>query len=264
MAIRAQNMRELTPPEAEPFIFPSFLRHIEKFLDLQFPIVLQNIVGGAWGSALANTTVTLTNNTISNNTASTEEKGGGICLRLFDHNVIAYIYNNIIWDNEDGGDIYLEGSGTFNGFNNDHHELSGSWTHEGDNIDDDPLFVDPENHDYHLQTGSPCMDTGNNDAPELPEKDKDGNPRIIDGNDDDIAIVDMGAYEFGDVCKGDFNGNKEVDEDDLALFAADFGRTNCSPDNPCKGDFDHDGDVDGSDLAIFAGDFGRIDCPVCR
>ena len=74
----------------------------------------------------------------------------------------------------------------------------------------------------------------------------------------------MGAYEFGDACKGDFNGNKEVDEDDLALFAADFGRTNCSPDNPCKGDFDHDGDVDGSDLAIFAGDFGRIDCPVCR
>ncbi|CAD7773487.1 hypothetical protein DMNBHIDG_00770 [Candidatus Methanoperedenaceae archaeon GB37] len=29
----------------------------------------------------------------------------------------------------------------------------------------------------------------------------------------------------------------------------------------CEGDFDHDGDVDGSDLAIFAEDFGRTDCP---
>jgi hypothetical protein len=31
----------------------------------------------------------------------------------------------------------------------------------------------------------------------------------------------------------------------------------------CEGDFDCDGDVDGSDLAIFAADFGRTDCPVC-
>ena len=28
----------------------------------------------------------------------------------------------------------------------------------------------------------------------------------------------------------------------------------------CEGDFDHDGDVDGSDLAVFAADFGRTDC----
>ena len=31
--------------------------------------------------------------------------------------------------------------------------------------------------------------------------------------------------------------------------------------NLCEGDFDGDGDVDGSDLAIFAADFGRTDCP---
>ena len=29
----------------------------------------------------------------------------------------------------------------------------------------------------------------------------------------------------------------------------------------CEGDFDNDGDVDGSDLAVFAADFGRTDCP---
>ena len=29
-------------------------------------------------------------------------------------------------------------------------------------INEDPLFVDPENHDYHLQEGSPCIGTGLN------------------------------------------------------------------------------------------------------
>ena len=29
----------------------------------------------------------------------------------------------------------------------------------------------------------------------------------------------------------------------------------------CEGDFDTDGDVDGTDLAVFAADYGRSDCP---
>ena len=59
-------------------------------------------------------------------------------------------------------------------------------------------------------------------------------------------------------CEGDFDIDGDVDGSDLALFAADFGRTNCSGD--CEGDFDEDNDVDGSDLATFAADFGRTDC----
>jgi len=62
-------------------------------------------------------------------------------------------------------------------------------------------------------------------------------------------------------CKGDFDGDGDVDNNDLSVFAADFGRTNCSSGFPCKGDFDGDGDVDGSDLAVFASEFGRTDCP---
>ena len=61
-------------------------------------------------------------------------------------------------------------------------------------------------------------------------------------------------------CVGDFDGDNDVDGSDLALFAADFGRTNCISSPPCKGDFDTDGDVDGSDLAAFAADFGRTNC----
>ena len=63
-------------------------------------------------------------------------------------------------------------------------------------------------------------------------------------------------------CEGDFGHDGDVDGSDLAVFAADFGRTNCSPELPCQGNFDGDTDVDGSDLAVFAADFGRTDCPI--
>ena len=46
-----------------------------------------------------------------------------------------------------------------------------------------------------------------------------------------------------------------------AILAVDFVRTNCASPPPCEGNFDTDGDVDGSDLAVFAADFGRTDCP---
>lgn len=62
-------------------------------------------------------------------------------------------------------------------------------------------------------------------------------------------------------CEGDFDGDSDVDGSDLAVFAADFGRTDCGTGLECEGDFDHDNDVDGSDLAVFAADFGRTDCP---
>jgi len=62
-------------------------------------------------------------------------------------------------------------------------------------------------------------------------------------------------------CKGDFNRDGNVDKLDLAIFASDFGRTDCHCTGDCEGDFNYDGDVDGSDLAVFAADYGRKDCP---
>jgi hypothetical protein len=63
-------------------------------------------------------------------------------------------------------------------------------------------------------------------------------------------------------CEGDYDKDGDVDGSDLAVFTADFGRTDCATGPSCEGDFEPDGDVDGSDLAIFAADFGRTDCPV--
>jgi len=68
-------------------------------------------------------------------------------------------------------------------------DIQGGWPGLG-NIDADPCFVDPENGDYHLLVGSPCIDAGDpNYIAEPNETDLDGKPRVIGGR------IDMGAYE---------------------------------------------------------------------
>ena len=51
-----------------------------------------------------------------------------------------------------------------------------------------------------------------------------------------------------------------VDSADLQVYILDLPAL-VTPCNPCEDNFDGDNDVDGSDLAVFAADFGRTDCP---
>ncbi len=67
------------------------------------------------------------------------------------------------------------------------------WSGAG-NIAGDPLFVNPAQGNYRLQTGSTAVDAGTNAG--APAYDLAGNPRPWDGNLDGVATVDMGAYEF--------------------------------------------------------------------
>jgi hypothetical protein len=64
------------------------------------------------------------------------------------------------------------------------------------NISADPLFVDPARQDYYLRLGSPSIDSGDGAAAEIPESDLEGTARIVNGDDDNRAVVDMGALEF--------------------------------------------------------------------
>jgi len=156
-------------------------------------------------------TFTLTNNTVINNNANGH--GGGVGIRLVydgEDGAISNIYNNIIWNNDAGGegrDLYIENDGnnnylpsTINLFNNDFDQSTAGIyiqvdiTIDPSNLNNvNPSFVAVD--DYHLDSSSPCKDAGTNDAPELTETDKDGQPRIMD------YIVDIGAYEYPGVVQ---------------------------------------------------------------
>ena len=146
--------------------------------------------------------VTLINNTLTGNSA--DEDGGGAYLTLNNNNYTCAVYNNIIWNNDasEGADLYIvnRGSNPFipvpvELFNNDLDQSANGtyiavpFTIDSNNLNNiDPLFVGSDN--FHLRPESPCINAGNNDAPDLPDTDKDGNPRIVD------EAVDIGAYEY--------------------------------------------------------------------
>jgi len=139
---------------------------------------------------------TIVNNTISFNSAT---NGGG--LWVFYSRAI--IINNIISSNSEQGiyclapseptlmhnDVWNNSGGNYGGSCSDPTGTEG-------NISADPMFVDSENGDYHLQENSPCIDVGTNDAPELPDTDFEGDPRIVDGDNDATRTVDIGADEY--------------------------------------------------------------------
>ena len=147
------------------------------------------------------------------------------------------------------------------------------------NIDADPLFVDPGHRDdagtpsdltddtfilgdYHLLPGSPCIDAGTNDidnpdTPEvetLPTTDIAGLPRVIDGDLDGTATVDIGAYEY---LPGDVNYDGRVNVLDLILVRNSLGRDPASSTEAGKADVNADGSVNVLDLLVVRGRLGR-------
>jgi parallel beta-helix repeat protein len=125
-------------------------------------------------------------NVLSNNTMTSND-GYGLYIGVGCLN--NSVSNSILWNNG----IDLDG-GTAT-----YSDISDGDAGEG-NISEDPLFVNPANHDYHLHYSSPCVDAGNNadtvDLLGLPMVDPDGDPRICDGDLDGTATVDMGADEY--------------------------------------------------------------------
>jgi parallel beta-helix repeat protein len=126
---------------------------------------------------------TLTNCTFWNNTA--DHNGGGINNELSAPTVT----NCILWGDAPD-EIYNISSIPVVSYS----DIDGGHPGLG-NISLDPMFVDAANGDFHLSLGSPCIDVGNNDAQALPDFDFEGDDRILDGDGNVTAVVDMGVDE---------------------------------------------------------------------
>jgi hypothetical protein len=103
----------------------------------------------------------------------------------------ATVVNSILW-----GDCPDEISGASGAFVT-YSDVQGGWGAPDDyNIDADPMWAHPEAGDFHLLPGSPCIDAGDNTAANIPDFDFEGDDRIVDGDGNGTATVDMGVDEL--------------------------------------------------------------------
>jgi len=141
---------------------------------------------------------TIDNCTIAGNSAPSEGDG----IRCYQGGTIE---NSIIYYNDD--ENYLNsGSG---------------WSYQnccttpalgGNNIDAPPAFANPSAGDYRLRYASACIDAGTDLGGAIPD-DLDGTARPIDGDFDQLAEFDIGAYEYNP-STSDADGDGSVDGDE--------------------------------------------------
>lgn len=154
------------------------------------------IAGGgisAWGGATS-----LTSCALSANTAGVA--GGGLYLS---DAYTTTITNCILWNNTPD-QLHKESGLPVVSYCDVQGGVPLGFLDAGANIDADPLFANAPDADLRLTAGSPCIDAGNNDAPDLAglAADLAGNPRFVDdpATPDTGAgtapIIDMGPYEF--------------------------------------------------------------------
>lgn len=146
-----------------------------------------NSGGGLWICA---TLPTVLNNTLINN--KSESYGGGF---YFYGGSTIYFWNNIAWGNsstEKGSDVYFYdlwskrikiSSNTYGNI----AFLEGDTYSEEETSNENPLI----DASYQLSENSKCINSGDNDAPDLPTTDYKGNRRISG------STVDRGAIEYG-------------------------------------------------------------------
>ncbi|RKY14085.1 MAG: hypothetical protein DRP63_08885, partial [Planctomycetota bacterium] len=162
-----------------------------------------NSANGGGALYCSSSSPTLTNSTFSGNSAS---GGGAICC----DSSSPTMNNCILWGNtasNSGNEIYISDSGCSCTLNYSCVDKTGYGFGSGvptTTIDDsnncifvDPQFVDAAGGDYHLKPASPCIDAGDNGyVPSGVDKDLNGNKRIVDGDNNGTATVDIGAYEY--------------------------------------------------------------------
>jgi len=170
---------------------------------------------------------TVANNLIADNLAYAEAaEGGGVALHwvpemLFTGNTIVFnnaysylgyggggiylyvaatfpIMDTIFWGNHVDGEIWqIDSYDTVLDVSYCDIQPGSGWTGPGTGIlNVNPGFVNAPNGDYHLRIGSPCVDAGSPVGARFPNRDCEGDDRIVDGDLDGVAVIDMGADEL--------------------------------------------------------------------
>lgn len=135
-------------------------------------LVIGNSVGTSRGAGGGSFSSTLNNCTLAGNSAAL---GGGAAVGILN--------NCIVYYNSGGNYSSAVGSITLN------YCCTTPQPGGSGNITNEPAFVNLTNGDYHLQSNSPCINSGKN-VYVANATDLDGNPRIAGGT------VDIGAYEY--------------------------------------------------------------------
>jgi hypothetical protein len=196
---------------------------------------------------------TFVNCTFSGNSAA--NYGGGIMVSG-GHGYTTTVINSILWANtaiQGGGQIALENSVTVSVSYSDVQSPTGGGIYlesgtvlnwDSTDISSDPLFAGPSYNDFHLQAGSPCIDTGSNAAvPAGITVDLDGKPRIVDGT------VDVGAYEY-QLVDTDYDGVSDATDNCPTVYnppVASWTDINSVIHQNSQPDFDLDGVGDACD-----------------
>jgi hypothetical protein len=166
--------------------------------DTSFTVEEKGVVFAKTTSATLANVVVASNDGTGLNNESTESFGSTFPSTLT-------VHNSIVYQNETEIDTSDEAGGTFNVQNTlVEGGLPSGVSDNGGNISGDPMFADPSNGDYHLQSGSPAVDAGNDSL--IPDDtldlDADGDsseavPYDLDQNARTEGTVDLGPYEAG-------------------------------------------------------------------
>lgn len=124
-----------------------------------------------------------------NGSTVTENQLGIQAWDTFPGSALVLLSGSILWNNTIEGDLASIASASFSNL-----PVSGIGTNC---LSIDPRFVDPLNGDFHLKSDSPLIDQGGTAVSSgfsLFESDRD--PRLLDGDSDGIARLDMGYDEW--------------------------------------------------------------------
>lgn len=139
-------------------------------------------------------TVTITNCTFAGNTTNGSQGYGDAISNRVEELILV---NCVFWENDGAHGVRVSSGGTGTASYCDFQGgVPSGMTDGGNNMNLDPDFKDLASGDLDLKSTSPCIDMGDDAAPGIGTWDVAGRTRIVDGDGDGQADVDLGAYEY--------------------------------------------------------------------